>query len=965
MAFGLRLSFLRDISPHFCRKNSDNATQMIEGGDVWFVLGSSDYLVVETLENLSDVNPAAYSEESEEIEEPSGTTIPKKHPANPGGRLDLNLFPSSSSEFSADKCIFTTVSPARPSHVFIIKLAVSSVALDQCKGFATVLDLMRSLEEKAMKLGASLGLNQIESFYTLGGIDVVLLLPIDLPTQAKIAMGFVQQLRELRICEISRDPSQVDFHVLSSASANLVGRSLDVDGNDSLNLLTRVSFAAGHEARALEAKEDSKEIYVSWGERAVVQHFDSLNKMLTSREKVFFEKGKDGQRSKRRDVDSSRTEILFRPEDLLGEDAPALFDQASYRHGEVQLSGESEVEISKLEGSILRFCTDHLGRTQGGELLKVFETLRHSLLRSERVGGIRDLLPFFRQLGACLHLVDEWDLYLRKGRNALEDTSNSLTYLTNHLWRAIRNRIESRVENLDPSFPGTLDNGASKLVNAYSIVALICWEMFSTDDGEKRQVAYEINVAQRFAASVCSGSAGRVECQEAFAYFREFYEQYDGKPISSKQVGWCSPLLMLNISGPVLYRPEAAFVHCMHEMAEFANWSQRSATDQLRPLLNEHILAELQGLFILLVEHAEAVFESSEKTLGSNDLRYHKSNREAYMRALPRILRAALCVLYLGHADGIDLETAIARCRQEIDPVKLPDIFKRACAMLASDRFRRKSLLLADIKDSALSSSICLDISTILRDGLEQKDNSPLPSHLMDVMRFFEITDDYSEFLHESIADFGMMLAIDQLRGQRDSIKYEFVEDVNYCFARLSESLFSWLPAKETARLAFQRILGRWAVMHECFSAVQDYSEWTQKFNKDVHRYLRAALPKETAVRATEDLDSRIADALGYFGDISVIPTVNHSKCLASTFNSFWQKRITTVFLPPKDSQPRELLERMFITWHAAVSHMNKTQAPNSPDSHEIDALRKELVLSLWAHSQKLSANKMFEVLPA
>lgn len=252
-------------------------------------------------------------------------------------------------------------------------------------------------------------------------------------------------------------------------------------------------------------------------------------------------------------------------------------------------------ELKDIRDKLDKFGREFLGQASFAELKRVFESFESCFYRFEYLGVARDLFPFFKQLANAFSYTDLWTEYMSDGHDVgrkADRFDNQIAVLLAHLARAVRNRMEYRSVHSDLFLATTLEHGACKLVSTYTVVFWLCSELFRRRVEHK---ATDVCDSDHFAACLSAGVEGRVECRELFADFRRFVESRKQRPISemTDSSDWAAQLLLLEISGKSLLRPELCLVHCMHEVAELSDWIRSSRCNVLRFKMNEWILKEV------------------------------------------------------------------------------------------------------------------------------------------------------------------------------------------------------------------------------------------------------------------------------------------------------------------------------------------------------------------------------------
>lgn len=263
--------------------------------------------------------------------------------------------------------------------------------------------------------------------------------------------------------------------------------------------------------------------------------------------------------------------------------------------------------LDDVETSADQFADNFLNATQAFELKNMVSSFRSCFSRQDLLGTAQDLLPFFKNLGGILSAKDAWTEYFSEETagaqgfqaptrlDRLREFRDSFTALIGDVGRAVRNRIEHRSVVGDPPFPQTLPDGCCKLLSAYTSLAYLCWEMFL---GGSQPFAS----TDHFAACVRAGVSGRVESRELFQGFRRFLERRDERaaaaafkpemPVVAGGQRGRKRLLVFDLSGKSLFRPELLVAHGLHEAAEQSPWIEFEETSKLRKVLNTWVIHE-------------------------------------------------------------------------------------------------------------------------------------------------------------------------------------------------------------------------------------------------------------------------------------------------------------------------------------------------------------------------------------
>jgi hypothetical protein len=596
----IRLELVRELHPHFPKDASeltiDHTTELAAAK--WHLLGSNDYLLVtkvDSLPQLGDLYGGRIARENSKLS--------KKPTPNSKNKSDRTAKPRAVGVQEWILCqpfkehqenlneAYNTLTCESSGPVLMMAASFSSAYFDQLdykQIVAATEKLMGDVQEVANSYKE---IKKSHVLTSLGGMDLAIV--IDVGNQGlNKSFELLNRLRELR----HKVGGEFFHHYFSQVNAFFCFRTKEdlssIQNADDLAIISRIKTVCGHQEEFLGKPNPPEEgIYVTMGAYSLTKVFPSIS-ALSSFEHLAMTPNQHLEAC-RKGFDGSRTEIAIPTNKLNSSTSKEVG-----KHLKITLHKDLE-NFGQLIDDVVELLPNRLGYVSGREMSKALLTVKKALTRNERIGALRDLFPFVSQLCYCI-LHEQWVAIDRVDLNTRQAIISSASQLTIHLWRAIRNRIESRVESLDPSFPGTLDSGTSKLMNGYSVAAWLCWGIFNAVDSNS------FCASDSFAACVAAGYSGRIQTQEAFADLRKEIENPSLHTIvknitplgSGKEKSWHSRLLLLDISGHVIFRPEVAFLHCVHEMAEFSDWWSLKHTISLRQVVNKfQFRFFLRGLF--------------------------------------------------------------------------------------------------------------------------------------------------------------------------------------------------------------------------------------------------------------------------------------------------------------------------------------------------------------------------------
>lgn len=613
MPIGLRLRFQRDLAFQFPRSNEAGISADYTNKD-WSVLGSLDYLRIADLNALADLPGSRIPLSSDESEASENAT-----PL--GGISELVLYPQNEQDTAfweqLKKCI------SNLPLLYYVRVTISSVAFDLPSemlaaanvvenSFALMHDVIRLTRSDVQKKGIT-DFPEVTFWQTLGGPDVVCLSFLKDASSIAFLNHFLSKLRSrslrslIRQIPCSTEPPKA--HAFSSVQATLCYQNkptthevirtekfITDEKRYEITYPCRIAPGTGHEyeveTRLKKAVVEVKlgdvrtpDVVTCWGHRALQLQFPHLAQVVHALQAL--QANDSGFRST--NIHSVRTTVASQCFDSDDTDEEEVLEHSG---SAISWSPEIEILLNNFTIALNVFSKKYLGEAQAHELHQLFLSLSAALRRNDRAASVRDLLPFFDQLQRCMNHEEYWRSFAET--HTFADISNELNSLFGHVWRALRNRIEHRAEPVDPSFPNTLEFGASKLLNAYTVAAWVASEILfrlNSDPADEEKGC----PADFFAAAVCAGSRGAVDARVLFSALHS-----DDQPLISHKTPskWNSPLLAMSLSGHSLYHPEEAFVHCLHEMAEAGLWAMSEQSRQVRVAINRWAFHYYISLFV-------------------------------------------------------------------------------------------------------------------------------------------------------------------------------------------------------------------------------------------------------------------------------------------------------------------------------------------------------------------------------
>ncbi len=959
MCLGLQLQFYRDLCPHYGYANGDADPKQIAQWTEWTVLGHWDYLTIRQINDFAEF--ASISHGSLQIKSKEIKAQEENQQTLLSGPLCFNLLKSPL--FPGSASVNANEWNSSPM-LLVVQLSVSSVTFNAFTTYDELLIAMTKIESKVATLlqAEQEWLPKSDVYWTLGSQDFVALLAISNEGQIPSAMGVVQLLRQILFVDVFGDLDSPKHHVFAGVNAQFAFKTSYTDelhnrspADSTIFLRSNVTISPGHEEEYL----GDSSLQLSWNSASLTVSFSTIAEYSKWLDNNCL--NVNGHR--KQDIGNTYGEILF------SKDVLTTASRNDSSHDQIDLNDHIKKLRNEIRNGVISFTSRSVGPSQGIEIQKTIDAICAALGRNECLGAVRDLLPFLRRLSECLG-SDRWANYLLCDSYSSQRVSQDLTRLTEHSWIAIRNRIESKSDHFDPMYSSSLNNGCVKLMNAYTVAAWLCWDVLSrATNADPRKLENVSCDAENFAACVCAGSSGRVECEKVFDEFISI-----AKPNDSS-----TPLLLLSISGPVLFRPEAAIAHCLHEMAEFSMWIEQAvgppSLHELRGEISKFISWIVEGYVFDLILHSESVFlknhilQEEGRTNVTKLLQY--AVIAEHNQTVGELFESIIC--------SDPWEKAQTVFKQIIASTPLDDVeellMRSWLGMANNEKFglmKRLGGLNASHFDSLQQ-----ELNGVLRASTARQ-TTEAPSERFTIASFRRRCEVFVTIVREAFADFGMVLAISRMLKETNGIGKSILltSHINYMFAALIESLYAWLPSA-AIEIALKTILPRWATLHRATRPTTPYLAWRGLFEMDFVRYcvdFSRAVPNPPSSEYYTTFARSILDESEMYCVFNRV--VKHDSDLphnriepheesdnTSLFDIFglWlSKQLTdgvekTTWWPADGTPQHKLLSEFLSTWNLAV-----VDAENSTSSIETSHARTRLVLSFWAKSQKLVLPKVF-----
>lgn len=961
MTYGIRLGMVRNLSPNF-----QGTESMPNVDSLWKTIGACDYLYAKGVNSFPELAP---STEFSAGQAPAGIRETLLVPCPIAGRG----FPEQTDVRKHVEADLTRLKSCQPTErLLVLNMTVSAIAIDSFIDFEAFLYGKAAIEAEVYSICEEGGLarGKFNTYWTLGGADLCLLAFLSDIDSIKRVLSCVQKIRSLKKGYlVSRQDYRSqrfssDHHVFATIDSIFGFQSLSDlkhDQSQGLCITTRLAVSPGHEPRYIKQNKNES---LTWTSDSVSMRFDDLEKFANAVES--FESNSQG------DFCESSSRIEFPATHFLD-----LVDHEEWLHPRYRLTKDAVLALSAITSSQSSGVSQVVGLFPHRQIEIIYGVLRNAVVKNERLGCIRDLLPFLRQLSACF-ARPEWESFLCENKEfSLEDTNNSFAHLVEHLWRAIRNRIESRLGGSSDSLLTSAQDGIDKLVNAYSVVAWVAWELFSKEPNSDS--SHNVYCASEdFAACVCAGYSGRVYCSEIFQQFRRYIEMKGKASLNSidSDVGnigipWKSRLLLLDVSGPVLFRPELAFVHAFHEMAEFSEWQMLRGAKDLRREINELSGDLLLATILSAIESHRARFTDSSVEFSGD---YAEHVRAIWQAAVlkDKPLENA------GFPETRERLQSVftAELESSCEPADFLRTLATGLPRIQSEEWwnfvqqKNRSLASGDASAARDEMLRCFETQSMNEHASPSKIGK---RQTISFMNIEESVKHYSYLLREVIADHGMVLSLYHILRESCGVSLkEMKKHVNYIYSGFIDSVFACFPANNVVEKLLKTLIIRWSVQHRSLDPHDSVSTWQGEFLGDsltCFRQLDSYNEYLKVLSLDDDNDGMqirqwLAKVLVSRGDYWIQDSPDHSKDgkldLSLVLHRSFSAKQPRIWLPPVDTPQRRILREFSELWCTAVE-IDRNGSPIEID--RLSQMRAKFGFLLWAKSQKLVVAEMFEAI--
>jgi hypothetical protein len=875
---------------------------------------------------------------------------------------------------------------------------LSSAAVDAC---GTVELVEASFEHSATAIAKHCRMSTFEFcvYETLGGPDLVLIIKLrnfgeDLEGGCRVIysarnMKAIELLpstartAESKIPECHAFASTYSFLIYTEPSTNLADVSQQ-DNPTTLAFSTSIRSAPGHESEILKAisnRDDSlgRQIVVT-GDSSILLKSHNLQDFFSFISGSLPNTVSTGKHQ-HNNIHLSRTTIVSNDFSNLPE---------SFVHDSLKLSEKLSNILNEITQILTSKPFKHLRRTTQYEIRKHIDILKAAFSKNENANAVRDLLPFLLQLSRCLS-HPAWKEIVDQPQKRLMLQEEFETFL-HHFSTSLRNRIEHRLETLESSFVNSLDFATNRLINAYSVVSWLTWERFVSSPLTTIQEGTDQDhcIAPQFGTMVRAGSFGGVDCRELFEFARVEVEQVYQKhkhgfdyvrPIAEHGgiKDWNTPLVLMSISGAVLFKPERALFYFLHESAELSDWLQLRYSENLRVEMNDWIL--------------DIVTAKALERLSGTDQQIERMSKKSFLimhQHLKTILSEAILLE----------ESLLSRTDEEQDPkgksgedkTQASKAFDNIRADLKTWQRNRSFPRESNFDDLKKKASPLFFLDKI--DGVLARLNNYEYRMILEypVSQVKYGIDEYMDgVLRKSLATFGgsdtfFNSFTKWIQSFRESL-YEILSDLGawFCFRRIlsigegvvsSADMRHWVLKDisagciEEAAIDSQfldsqiveQFFQRYCFLYYLES--EDHLDWRKQvlhgFGEIVDAYIK--LTPSVKKKLLEELDNVLSVTCENFAILpSKVNPVSIQGSLGDRLKSHIQKNGFPEYFMPKSKTPEfDLLVEFNKTWVARFERERNNGHGKSSDNH-IEEMRYFLLRKLWSKSQRFVVPRAYD----
>jgi hypothetical protein len=970
---------------------------------VWSVLGVFDYASFERIESLSALEPypAHYQRTGLPHEE---TENDPNEGLNPIGTSEIALYRHDNSPKSNgwDGCETELLSgnpKDGPSGYMMVWFNLSSAAVDAC---GTVELVEASFEHSATAIAEHCQRESTFEFCvyeTLGGPDLVLIVKLrnlgeDLEGGCRVIynarnmkaldlLPSTARTAESKIPQCHAFASTYSFLIYSEPGTNSTDLS-QKDNPTTLSFSTSIRSAPGHEKEIIESitRGDDRlgRQLVVTGDSSILLQSDNLQDFFSLISGSLPNSVSTGKHQ-HNNIHLSRTTIVSNDFSNLPK---------SFVHDSLRFSKKLSDILNEISKILISVPYKHLRRTTQYEIRKHIDILKAAFSKNENANAVRDLLPFLLQLRRCLS-HPAWSRIVDQPQKRLMLQEEFETFL-HHFSTSLRNRIEHRLETLESSFVNSLDFATNRLINAYSVVSWLTWERFVSSPRTAIQEGTDQDhcIAPQFGTMVRAGSFGGVDCRELFDFARIEVEQiypnntdaFDYvRPISEHGEinDWNTPLVLMSISGAVLFKPERALFYFLHESAELSDWLQLRYSENLRVEMNDWILDIVTAKAL---ERLSGTDQQIERMSKKSFLIMHQHLKTIFSEAI--LLEESLLSRTdeaqdptgKNGEDKTQASKAFDNIRADLKTWQRSRLFPRQSNF---EELKKKAspLFFLDKIDGVLARLNSYEYTMILEYPVSQVDYK-IDEYMDGVLRrslatfggsdtffnsFSRWIQNFRESLVEILSDLGAWLCFRRILSLHEgdvssaAMRRWVLKDISAgCIEEAA--IDSQFPDLHVVEQFFQRF---------CFLSYlesEDHLDWRKQvlhgFGEIMDAYIK--LTPSVKEELIENLENVLSVTCDNFAMLpSKVNPVSIHLSLGDRLKLYIQKNGFPEYFMPKAKTPEfDLLLEFNKTWVARFKSEKNTGHGKSSDNH-IEEMRYFLLRKLWSKSQRFVVPRAYD----
>ena len=988
MLHGLKCRLRKELTPHI------QVNVEVPPEKVWSVLGVFDYANFERIESLSALEPYPADLKTRQAVSPEDEESLKAG-FNPIGTSEIALYrhdasPKSDGWDLSEVGLLLGDSNDKSLGYMMVWFNLSSAAIDSCGSVELVEASFENCAKAIAKHCRNASDFEFCVYETLGGPDLVLLIKLrNLGEDLENGCKAVYDARNMQAVDLvqrtdsEKNPQIPNCHAFASTYSFLIYDDKESKShfvshpNTGSNLAfhTSIRAAPGHEKEILDtikAKSNAMDgQIVVTGDSSILVESNDLKGFFYLINESLPNTVSTG-RHHHNNIHLSRTTIVSNNPSILPD---------TFKHDSLRLSEKLDEILDEIDQILKSKPFRYLRRTTQYEIRKHIDILKAAFSKNENANSVRDLIPLLVQLKRCLS-HDAWEKLLDDPqiRSMFQE---EFEWFLSHFSASLRNRIEHRLETLESSFVNSLDFATNRLINAYSVVSWLTWERFvplpvkTTDDSNMLGHC----IAPQFGTMVRAGNFGGVDCRELFEFARNEVEQrYHShigrfeyvRPIAENggEMGWNTPLLLMSISGAVLFKPERALFHFLHESAELSDWLQLQYTKKLRELINNWILESITEKILIRLSFSDATIKDNCDKARPKTRRYL---RNILVEAMHLDEKLYMLFATSGNSTAVDSHEAVSQKLAfasfivDLKPLHNNPSFSTEDEV-ATLSGKTSPLFFLDKLNGVLSRLNTHEFKKMLERPISKPEadfDAYIDVHIRGKLTEIGVYDIYPdsfsgwilsfrESLVEILSDLGAWFCLKQIfnLGERkietEEKRLWVLKDI---FASCIEeiSIDKQLPDLRIVCQYFQRFCVLYYL--EC----NDILGWRERVTKDFTEIIKAnvELTETQESELRNNLDNVIEVTSQNFG---MLPTNDlqafASQSLGERLKAMISKNNFPSFFMPKQGTPEfDLFVEFNKAWAARFENFNKA-SENSSDN-KIEERRYFLLKKLWSKSQR------------